>query len=79
MVSLSLILRDLWRNDYTDFGHQPNTSWAFYASCVSALCILNTPVTDPSPIDPRAISLLDEHRYAGQHIHDTGNSLLADE
>ena len=33
----------------------------------------------PSPIDPRAISLLDERRYAGQHIHDSANSLLADE
>jgi hypothetical protein len=38
-----------------------------------------TPVTDPSPIDPRAISLLDERRYAGQHMHDSANSSLADE
>lgn len=33
----------------------------------------------PFAIDPRAISLLDEHPYAGQHIHDSGNSSLADE
>ena len=33
----------------------------------------------PFAIDPRAISLLDEHRYAGQHIHDSVNSSLADE
>jgi len=39
----------------------------------------STPVTDSSPIDPRAISLLDERRYAGQHMHDSANSLLADE
>jgi hypothetical protein len=38
-----------------------------------------TPVTDPSPIDPRAISLLDERRYAGQHMRDSANSSLADE
>ena len=38
-----------------------------------------TPFTDPSPIDPRAISLLDERRYAGQHMHDSANSSLADE
>ena len=38
-----------------------------------------TPVTDPSPIDPRPISLLDERRYAGQHIHDSAYSSLADE
>ena len=34
---------------------------------------------NPSPIDPRAISLLDERRYAGQHMHDSANSSLADE
>jgi hypothetical protein len=39
----------------------------------------STPVTDPSPIDPRAISLLDERRYAGQHMRDSANSSLADE
>jgi hypothetical protein len=36
-------------------------------------------VTAPSPIDPRTISLLDERRYAGQHIHDSATSSLADE
>jgi len=38
-----------------------------------------TPVTDPFPIDPRAISLLDERRYTGQHMRDSANSSLADE
>jgi hypothetical protein len=33
----------------------------------------------PFAIDPRAISLLDEHQYVGQHIHDSGNSSLADD
>jgi hypothetical protein len=39
----------------------------------------STPVTDPSTIDPQVISLLDERRYAGQHIHDPAMSSLADE
>jgi hypothetical protein len=56
-------------------------------SFLSAFCALtthlqrtpSTPVTYPSPIDPRPISLLDERRYAGQHIHDSAYSSLADE
>lgn len=35
--------------------------------------------SQPSPIDPRAISLLDEQGYAGQHIHDSDQSSLGDD
>jgi hypothetical protein len=52
---------------------------SFYLPFVRLQRTPSTPVTDPSTIDPHAISLLDERRYAGQHIHDPAMSSLADE